>query len=257
MTKVIILAGGLGTRLQDETRFKPKPMVEIGGYPILWHIMNIYDSYGYREFTIALGYKAYVIKDYFFNYKYQLSDFSVHLADGSIDVQKKRVSDWVVHLIDTGVNTGTGGRLKQLASHIGNETFMMTYGDGVSSINIRQLMDFHHSHGKLVTLTSVHPPARFGCIDLCGDRVVYIGRSSQANAQWINGGFFVIEPEALDYIQSNSTAWEQEPLQQLAAEGQLMAYRHHGFWQCVDTPQELHLLETMWQEGQTPWKVWD
>jgi len=255
--KVVILAGGFGTRLQEETTVKPKPMVEIGGWPILWHIMNIYAAYGYKEFIVALGYKGEVIKNYFLNYYYLRNSFSIHLGNGRLDVHNASREDWVVHLIDTGLHTQTGGRIKRLAPWIGNETFMMTYGDGVANINIRELVAFHRRHGKLATVTAVRPPARFGGLAFDGDLVARFVEKPQIGEGWINGGFFVLEPGVLDYIQGDTIAWEREPLERLAEEGQLVAYRHDGFWQCMDTLRDVRLLESLWTEDRAPWKVWD
>lgn len=257
MTKVVILAGGFGTRLHNETRFRPKPMVEIGEYPILWHIMNIYSKFGFNEFIVALGYKAEVIKHYFWHYYSLHHDFSVQLNNGHIDIHSKSKRDWIVHLIDTGLHTETGGRIKRLAPWIGNETFMMTYGDGLADIDIQELMKFHLSHRKLVTTTVVHPPARFGSVAVREGVVTHFAERSHINDGLINGGFFVIEPEALDYIEGDTTSWEGASLKTLAQQGHLMAYQHHGFWQCMDTAQEQHLLNEMWREKQAPWKVWE
>ena len=254
--RVVVLAGGLGTRLQEETVVKPKPMVEIGGRPILWHIMSIYAAYGYKEFIVALGYRAEVIKNYFLNYFYLSNSFSIRLNNGHIDVYDSGREDWIIHLIDTGLHTQTGGRIKRLAPWIGNETFMMTYGDGVANINIRDLVAFHRRQGKLATVTAVRPPARFGGLSFDGDLVTRFVEKPQIGEGWINGGFFVLEPGVLDYIEGDGTAWEQEPLECLAEEGQLVAYRHDGFWQCMDTLRDLRLLESLWESGKIPWKVW-
>jgi len=254
--KVVILAGGFGTRLQEETTVKPKPIVEIGGQPILWHIMNIYAAHGYKEFIVALGYKGEVIKNYFLNYYYLRNSFSIRLNNGHVDVHDSGCEDWIVHLIDTGLRTETGGRIKRLAPWIGNETFMMTYGDGVANINIRELAAFHRRNGKLATVTAVRPPARFGGLSFSGDLVARFEEKTQIGEGWINGGFFVLEPKVLDYIEGDTIAWEREPLERLAEEGQLVAYRHDGFWQCMDTLRDVRLLESLWAKGQAPWKVW-
>ena len=255
--KVIILAGGLGTRLSEETVSKPKPMVEIGGRPILWHILQIYAAYGYKESVIALGYKGEVIKKYFVDYHFLRNNFSIHLNDGNISVHDGECEDWTVHLIDTGVSTETGGRIKRLARWIGNETFMMTYGDGVANINFRDLVAFHHKHGKLATVTAVRPPARFGGLDFNGDLVTSFLEKPQTGEGWINGGYFVLEPGVMDYIEGDGTLFEREPLERLAENGQLVAYRHKGFWQCMDTLRDVRLLENLWEGGQAPWKVWE
>lgn len=255
--KVVILAGGLGTRLQEETVVKPKPMVEIGGHPVLWHIMNIYAAQGYKEFVVALGYKGEVIKNYFLNYYYLRSNFSIHLDNGNIDIQRPGQEDWVIHLVDTGQDTAIGGRVRRLASLIGDKTFMMTYGDGVADINIQELVAFHRKQGKLATVTAVRPPARFGSLGLSGDLVATFAEKSQTGAGWINGGFFVLEPGILDYIKGDDTSFEQESLERLAREGQLAAYRHDGFWQCMDTMRDVGQLELLWARGGAPWKVWE
>lgn len=255
--KVIILAGGFGTRLQEETTVKPKPMVEIGGRPILWHIMNIYATHGYREFIVALGYKGEVIKNYFLDYYYLRNSLSIHLGNGRVDVHDAGREDWVVHLIDTGLRTETGGRIKRLAPWIGNETFMMTYGDGVANINIRELVEFHRRHGKLATVTGVRPPSRFGGLSFNGDMVASFVEKPQIGEGWINGGFFVLEPGVLDYIEGDDTIFERDPLERLAQDGQLVAYRHDDFWHCMDTLRDVRLLESLWQEGNAPWKVWE
>ncbi len=255
--KVIILAGGLGTRLSEETALKPKPMVEIGGRPILWHIMHIYAAYGFNEFILALGYKSEVIKEYFLNYQALSRDISVNLGNGEVTVHQQVSEDWLIHLIDTGSRTETGGRLKRLAKYVGNETFMMTYGDGVADININNLVAFHRRHGKLVTVTAVRPPARFGNLDFDGSLVSHFAEKPQVGEGWINGGFFVIEPEALDCIEGDGSAWEGTPMERIVSEQQLVAFRHGGFWQCMDTLRDMRFLESLWQEGKAPWKVWD
>ena len=254
--KVIILAGGLGTRLQEETTVKPKPMVEIGGQPILWHIMKLYASYGHQEFAIAMGYKAEVIRSYFLNYYYMHCDLTVHLGNGAVDVHDGERDNWSVHLADTGASTMTGGRLKRLANWVGNQTFMMTYGDGVADINIEDLIKFHQKHGKLATLTAVRAPSRFGGLLFDGDAVDQFTEKPQIGEGWINGGFFVLEPEVLSYIEGDETPFEKAPLERLASEGQLMAYHHDSFWQCMDTIRDLQLLERLWSTNQAPWQIW-
>jgi glucose-1-phosphate cytidylyltransferase len=255
--KVAILAGGLGTRLSEETIVKPKPMVEIGGKPILWHIMNIYASHGFKEFVVALGYKGEIIKDYFLNYHHHSRSLTVQLKTGSVVAHDRDGEDWTVHLLDTGYDTQTGGRVKQVAEFIGNETFMLTYGDGVSNVNISTLLEFHRKQGKLATLTAVRPSARFGQLVFDEESVVRFEEKPQAGEGWINGGFFVLEPEIINYIEGNSTYWEREPLEQLADHGQLSAYRHDDFWQCMDTLRDVNLLEKLWRGGNAPWKLWN
>jgi glucose-1-phosphate cytidylyltransferase len=254
--KVVILAGGLGTRLSEETELRPKPMVEVGGRPILWHIMKLYGHYSFNEFVIALGYKGEVIKHYFLNYARLNTSFTVQLGSGDVMRQQACQEDWTVHLMDTGLHTITGGRLKRLAPLIGQDTFMMTYGDGVCNVDVRRVLAFHRSHGKLATVTAVRPPARFGGLVFEGDQVVQFTEKPQIGEGWINGGFFVLEPDVLEYIKGDETHWEREPLERLAAEGQLMAYRHNDFWQCMDTLRDLRLLEGLWSDGKAPWKVW-
>lgn len=255
--RVVILAGGLGTRLAEETEVKPKPMVEIGGRPILWHIMKNYASYGFKEFFIALGYKGEVIKRYFLDYYTLNGSMTLNLSDGDVQVHKKECEDWTIHLMDTGLNALTGGRVKRLEHWLKNETFMVTYGDGVSDININDLIQFHRSHGLLATVSAVRPPARFGGLVLEGDLVADFTEKPQAGEGWINGGFLVFEPEVFKYLEGNNSSLEADVLERLAAAGQLAAYRHDRFWQCMDTLRDLRLLESLWQSGNPPWKVWE
>ncbi len=253
--KVVILAGGFGTRIAEETHLKPKPMIEIGGKPILWHIMQSYTAYGHRAFVVALGYRAEMIRQYFLDYRTATRDLTVRLGDGSITIHGTSNDDWTVDLIDTGLETQTGGRIKRLKNYIGNEPFFLTYGDGVSDVNFNQLLEFHRAHGKLATVTAVRPPARFGGLDLDGQRVRAFTEKPQIGEGWINGGFFVLQPEALDYISGDGTFWEHEPLENMAAAGELHAYRHEGFWQCMDTMRDLKLLESLWTTGAAPWRT--
>jgi glucose-1-phosphate cytidylyltransferase len=255
--KAIILAGGLGSRLSEETVLKPKPMVEIGGKPILWHIMNIFSCQGIDEFVIALGYRGEVIKEYFLNFYALNNDITVDLAAGTTTVHDGRQPHWKVHLVETGIHTQTGGRVKRLAHWLGeDETFMMTYGDGVADVDFCRLHQFHRSHGKLATVTTVRPPARFGSIVFEGSRVAQFTEKPQAGEGWINGGFFVLNRPALQYIAGDDTLWERDPMERLAADGQLMAYRHEGFWQPMDTLRDRRLLEELWESGTAPWKIW-
>jgi glucose-1-phosphate cytidylyltransferase len=255
--KVGILAGGHGTRLAEETEIKPKGMVEIGGRPILWHIMMHYSCYGYNEFVIALGYKGEVIKRYMVDYCSLNSNLTVRLKKGQVEVHgNDGLQDWTVELIDTGLPTMTGGRIKRLQPYLDNETFMLTWCDGVSTIDLHALLAFHRSHGKLATLSAVRPPARYGHMEFEGDRIHRFSEKPQAAEGWINGAFFVLEPAVFDYINGDETQFEREPLERLAADGQLMAYKHEGFWQCMDTRREKHILETLWQSGEAPWKIW-
>jgi glucose-1-phosphate cytidylyltransferase len=255
--KVAFLAGGLGTRISEETEHKPKPMVEIGGQPILWHIMMHYHHYGFKDFAIALGYKGAVIKKYMVDYCALNSNLSVSFRNGQVKPHGGYELDWNVDLIDTGLSTNTGGRIKRLAPYVGRETFMLTWGDGVSDINLHELLAFHRSHGKLATLTAVRPPARFGHLDLDGDKISEFSEKPQTKEGWINGAFFVLEPEIFNYIDGDDTQWEKEPLERLAKDGQLMAYKHDGFWQCMDTLRDKHRLETLWNNGDAPWKTWE
>lgn len=256
--KVGILAGGRGSRLAEETEVKPKPMVEIGGYPILWHIMRLYAHYGFSDFMVALGYKGDVIKKYFVDYGRLNSSLTVDLASGAIQKHGGTDLDWTVDLVDTGISTMTGGRIKRFAPYVGNETFMLTWGDGVANVDINDLLAFHRAHGKLATMTIVRPPARYGHIELAGEdgRVLAFTEKPQLGEGWINGAFFVLEPQVFDYIEGDATMFEHEPLETLASEGQLVAYKHDGFWQCMDTLREKHILETYWESGKAPWKVW-
>jgi glucose-1-phosphate cytidylyltransferase len=255
--KVAILAGGLGSRLAEETELKPKPMVEIGGKPILWHIMMHYAHYGLDQFAIALGYKGEVIKKYMLDYCSLNRDLSVSLKTGKVKMNGGVVPDWNVDLVDTGMKTQTGGRIKRLAPYLGNETFMLTWGDGVSDIDLNDLLAFHRSHGKLATLTAVRPTARFGHLEMDGNQITEFSEKPQTKEGWINGAFFVLEPEIFDFIDGDNTHFEKEPLERLAGEGQLMAYRHTGFWQCMDTIREKKILETYWESGNAPWKTWE
>jgi glucose-1-phosphate cytidylyltransferase len=255
--KVAILAGGLGSRIQEETEVKPKPMVEIGGRPMLWHIMKLYAHQGFRDFVVALGYKGDYVKRYMVDYVALEGDLTIGLREGRVEAHGTGDrDDWNVALVDTGQTTNKGGRIKRLAPYLGTGTFMLTWGDGVSDIDLRRLLEFHRGHGKLATLTAVRPPARFGHIELEGDVVSEFSEKPQAGEGWINGAFFVLEQEVLDYIDGDDTEWEKEPLERLAADGQLMAYRHDGFWQCMDTLRERKLLEQLWDAGNAPWKVW-
>ena len=254
--KVVILCGGLGTRLREETEVHPKPMVEIGGHPILWHIMKSYAHHGFNEFVLALGYKGEVIKRYFLEYHAVKNDMIVNLASGNVQVHNGERDDWLVHLVDTGLDTQTGGRLKRLESWLKDETFMLTYGDGVANIDLRDLFRFHRSHAKLGTVTAVRPPARFGELVLEGDAVRRFTEKPQVGEGWINGGFMVCEPEVLRYLDGDSNSLERDALECLTADHQLAAYRHDGFWQCMDTMRDVRLLESHWQSGAAPWRVW-
>ncbi|MEY2672331.1 MAG: hypothetical protein RL228_479 [Actinomycetota bacterium] len=255
--KVVILAGGLGTRLAEETSVKPKPMVEIGGYPILWHIMKTYSSYGFNDFIIALGYKGYVIKEYFANYLLHTSDITLDMQNNSFSFHNNNAEPWKVTLIDTGEATMTGGRLKRLAPYIDTDTFMMTYGDGVANVNINDLIRFHEHHGKLATLTAVQPTGRFGAIELGENyEVESFAEKQMENDSWINGGYFVLNKSVLERISDDQTSWEKEPMESLVNDQQLEAFTHHGFWQPMDTFREKLLLEDLWKSGNAPWKNW-
>jgi|TARA_Y100000310_G_scaffold115494_1_gene114063 glucose-1-phosphate cytidylyltransferase len=254
--KAIILAGGLGVRLSEETNIKPKPMVEIGGYPVLWHIMKIYSSFGIKEFIPTLGYKGEIIKNYFINYRNAKTNISVDVSTGKIERYDSHGEDWIVHLLDTGIDTATGGRIKRAMQFAGKEKIMATYGDGLADINITKLQKFHKAHGKLATMTAVRPPSRFGEINFKGDQVVDFKEKPQVGEGWINGGFFILEPEVADYIGGDDMPFERYPLETLSKEGELMAFRHDGFWQPMDVIREKQLLEELWQRGNAPWKVW-
>ena len=255
--KVAILAGGLGSRLAEETKIKPKPMVEIGGKPILWHIMMHYHHYGFDQFVIALGYKGEYIKRWMRDFRTMEGHMTVKTSTGQIEVQNNTMPDWTVHLVETGLGTLTGGRIKRLAPWIGAETFMLTWGDGVSDVNLNELLKFHKSHGKLATMTAVRPPARYGHLEFDGDRVEEFTEKPQTSAGWINGAFFVLEPEIFEYIEGDDIMWEQQPLVRLAEDGQLMAYKHTSFWQCMDTVREKAILEKFWKSDNPPWKTWN
>jgi glucose-1-phosphate cytidylyltransferase len=255
--KVAILAGGFGTRLAEETEVRPKPMVEIGGRPILWHILKIYDHFGFKDFVIALGYKGEYIKRYMVEYCSLSSDLTVDLGARSVLPHGADMPKWQVDLIDTGQQTNTGGRIKRLAPHVGNETFMLTWGDGVADIDLDKLLEFHRSHGKLITLTAARPPARFGALEIQeGGKVQKFMEKPQIGEGWINGAFFVCEPGIFEYIEGDATQFEKEPLEALAQDGQLMAYQHAGFWQCMDTLRDKFLLNRLWDSGEAPWKLW-
>ena len=256
--KAVILAGGFGTRLSEETSVRPKPMVEIGGMPILWHVMKIYHAHGIEEFIICCGYKGEMIKEYFYEYALRRSDLTVDLVHNNIQFHNSNAEPWHVTLIDTGPNTMTGGRLKRVSKYIGNETFCFTYGDGVADIDISKLIEFHRLQGRIGTLTAVQPPGRFGAFTLSADQdqIIAFKEKPDGDGAWVNGGFFVLEPDALNYIDGDQTIWERGPLEGLATDGQLSAFRHNGFWQPMDTLRDKHLLERLWQES-PPWRVWE
>jgi glucose-1-phosphate cytidylyltransferase len=254
--KVAILAGGVGSRLSEETLLRPKPMVEIGERPILWHIMKHYAHYGHREFVIAAGYKGDFIKRWMLQYATLTSNLTITTRDGAVQVHDGEVEDWQVDIVDTGENTNTGGRIKRLREWVGDGAFMLTWGDGVSNVDLDRLIAFHREHGKLATMTAVRPPARFGHLVLDEGRVSEFSEKPQAGEGWINGAFFVLEPGIFDYIEGDSTQWEHAPMEKLAKDGQLMAYLHEDFWQCMDTLRDKHLLEELWASGAAPWKTW-
>jgi len=255
--KAVILAGGLGTRLSEETSTRPKPMVEIGGKPILWHIMKMYSAHGINDFIICCGYKGYVIKEYFANYFLHMSDVTFNMRDNTMEVHDKRAEAWNVTLVDTGDDSMTGGRLHRVADYVKDEeSFCFTYGDGVGDIDISATIEFHKKHGKAATLTATYPPGRFGALDIRQGQVLNFKEKPKGDGAMINGGFFVLKPEVLKYITGDASVWEQEPLMKLASDQQLMAYEHHGFWQPMDTLRDKHLLEELWMSGKAPWKTW-
>lgn len=255
--KAVILAGGLGTRIGEETSARPKPMIEIGGKPILWHIMKMYAAHGIQDFVVCCGYKGYVIKEYFANYFLHMSDVTFDMRDNRMDVLQNKAEPWRVTLVDTGEQTMTGGRLKRVRDHIGDEDFCLTYGDGVSDLNIGEVIAFHRRQGRWATVTGVQPPGRFGALKLDGDRVASFEEKPQGDGAWINGGFFVLSPKVIDLIEGDHVLWEQGPMNTLAQQGQLSAYLHRGFWQPMDTLRDKNHLEDLWQSGRAPWKVWE
>lgn len=254
--KVVILAGGLGTRLAEETNVRPKPMVEIGGYPILWHIMKLYSHYGFDDFLICLGYKGYIIKEYFLNFFYHNSDLTIDLSTNNIRITAKRSETWKISLVDTGLLTMTGGRIKRIQDYI-NDTFLLTYGDGVADVNISKLVNFHKKHGKLATVTAVQPPGRFGSLVVSSNgEVTRFNEKPLGDGTWINGGFFVLEPGILKYIDGDESIWEREPLERITNDKELVAYKHYGFWKPMDTLRDKLELESLWDKGNAPWKIW-
>ena len=253
--KLVLLAGGLGTRLSEETDARPKPMIEIGGKPILWHIMKIYSAHGINDFIVCCGYKGYMIKEYFANYFMHMSDVTINLATNEIELHHKKAEPWKITLVDTGETTQTGGRLKRVGDYI-DDDFCLTYGDGVGSVDIKKLIQFHKEHGKLGTMTAVQPPGRFGALSINGNTINSFKEKPSGDGGWINGGFFVLKPSVLDLIKSDETIWEREPLEALAHSGNLQAYFHDGFWQPMDTLRDKNLLESSWASGKAPWKVW-
>lgn len=254
--KAVILAGGLGTRISEETDLKPKPMIEIGGRPILWHIMKTYASYGINDFIICCGYRGYVIKEYFANYFLHMSDVTFDMQENSMTVHQRKAEPWRVTLVDTGENTMTGGRLKRIAPYLDDEDFCFTYGDGLSDVDIRESIEFHRQQSCLATLTAVKPPGRFGALLLQGEKVNTFEEKPQGDGAWINGGFFVLSPKVIDYIDGDATYWEKKPLKVLAQQGELSAFKHAGFWQSMDTLRDKNYLEELWQNSKAPWKVW-
>lgn len=254
--KVVILAGGLGTRISEETHVKPKPMVEIGGRPVLWHIMKFYSHYGFNEFIVCLGYKGYVIKEFFSNYFLHTSDITFDLANNKMEIHQAKAEKWKVTLVDTGEGTQTGGRLKRVSSYLNGQDFCMTYGDGLSDVNIPEIVKFHEKQKTLATLTSVQPPGRFGALNMDGNRILQFVEKPQGDGGWVSGGFFVLSPKVLDYIEGDQSSWEAGPLSVLAQQGQLSAYRHAGFWRPLDTLRDKNYLEQLWSSGNAPWKKW-
>lgn len=254
--KAVILAGGFGTRLSEETDLRPKPMIEIGGKPIIWHIMKTYSHYGVHEFIVCLGYKGYIVKEYFTNYFHHTSDITVNTRTGDIKIHRQATEDWQVSLIETGLNTMTGGRLKRVRAFLDDEDFFMTYGDGVSDVDIERLLAFHRKEGRLATVSAVRPPGRFGALEIADGSVTAFHEKPQGDNAYINGGFFVLSPKVLDYVEGDDTVWEREPMERLAMEGELSAYHHEGFWQPMDTLRDRTQLEALWAAGKAKWKVW-
>ncbi|WP_454737350.1 glucose-1-phosphate cytidylyltransferase [Cupriavidus necator] len=254
--KAVILAGGLGTRISEESHLRPKPMIEIGGKPILWHIMKTYSHYGINDFVICLGYKGYVIKEYFANYFLHMSDVTFDMKHNRMEVHQRHVEPWRVTLVETGEHTMTGGRMRRVRDYLDNEPFCFTYGDGVSDINIRALLEFHLAHGKPATVTAIQPPGRYGALNVEGTSVDSFQEKPAGDGAWINGGFFVLDPSVIDLVADDTTIWEGDPMTRLAAQGQLQAYLHHGFWQAMDTLRDKNHLENLWAGGTPPWKVW-
>jgi glucose-1-phosphate cytidylyltransferase len=253
--KAVLLAGGLGTRISEESAVKPKPMIEIGGMPILWHIMKIYSAHGVNDFVVCCGYKGYMIKEYFANYFLHRSDVTIDLATNKIEVHHQKAEPWKITLVDTGDSTQTGGRIKRVAEHLDGD-FCLTYGDGVSSVNISELITFHKAHGKLASMTAVQPPGRFGALKIKGTSVTNFQEKPSGDGSWVNGGFFVLKPEVLTLINDDNTIWEREPVETLATRGEIHAFFHHGFWQAMDTLRDKNFLEDLWRKGNVPWKVW-
>ena len=254
--KAVILAGGFGTRISEETQFKPKPMIEIGGMPLLWHIMKSYSTYNINDFVICCGYKGYMIKEYFANYFLHMSDVTFDIKNNKMNVHKKFGEPWNVTLVDTGIDTQTGGRLKKIKEYLDDETFCFTYGDGISDIQIDQLVRFHNDNKTVATVTAVQPSARFGALDIRENKVISFKEKPPGDGNWINGGYFVLEPSVFDYLGDNSTIWEEEPVEKLTRDGQLSTYKHSGFWQSLDTLRDKNKLEELWSKGNAPWKIW-
>ncbi|WP_113907276.1 glucose-1-phosphate cytidylyltransferase [Aliidiomarina celeris] len=256
MTKAVILAGGLGTRISEESHLRPKPMIEIGGKPILWHIMKIYSAHGINDFVICLGYKGYIIKEYFANYFLHMSDVTFDMRSNQMEVHEKHVEPWRVTLVDTGESSMTGGRLRRIKDYVGDETFCFTYGDGVADINIQKALQHHKTVGKMATITAIQPPGRYGALNINNGLVQQFQEKPAGDGAWINGGFFVLEPAVFEYLHQDSDSFENQPLMQLAKQGQLNAYHHNGFWQAMDTLRDKNQLEAQWQSGEAPWKIW-
>lgn len=255
--KAVILAGGFGTRISEESHLKPKPMIEIGEKPIMWHIMKLYAHYGFDEFIICAGYKQHIIKEYFANYYLHNSDITFNLADNTMQIHANHSELWKVTVVDTGLNTMTGGRIKRIQDHIGNEPFLLTYGDGVSDVNIKELIKFHKENGKILTLTAVQPDGRFGILEMEGNHITSFREKSKTDVGYINAGFMVCNPQIFNYIENDATIFEREPLEKIAQQGELLAYKHNGFWQCMDTLRDKEALEKYWESGNAPWKVWN